>query len=196
MKKLLLLGFVGLAFTGCVIGQQKQIAARNGDIYEYLFSKKSFAAVFDAQVAPYLDPSSREKYSFVDLKIDDPEPLNNDSEAYLELKASSSRSTITIGVNLKKNIETEQVSRLYIPNLNYTGTGYETPDMLEAEGGWKCTSTKSDCGGCKKIREKGAVVGCPCLSGEGYCTFEITGGGGSNWPSWLTALILAILRLS
>jgi len=196
MKRLLLLGMLGLVFTGCVNGQQKLIATRNGESYELLFSKKAFASVFNEQVAPYLDPSSREKYSFVDIRVDDPEPLNNDSEAYLELKASSSRNTITIGVNLKKAIENEQVSRLYIPNLNYAGTTYETPDMIESDGGWKCTSTKSECGGCRKVREKGQVIGCPCLSGDGYCTFETTGGGGGNWPSWLTSIILALLKLA
>src|SRR5689334_19091572 len=70
MKKVILLGLVGLIFSGCVIGQQKLIAKRTGDSYEMVFTKKAFASIWDAEIAPYLDPSSREKYSFVDVKID------------------------------------------------------------------------------------------------------------------------------
>jgi hypothetical protein len=158
-----------------------------------VFSKKEFAAVFDTQIGPFLSDGGQEKFLFEDLLIDDTDPSTSDAHAYLELKASSKRQTITIGINLLKEVVNDQVTRLYISNI--TGNGDVGGNKVAVgDLGWKCTSVRTECGGCRRIRENGIVTGCPCISGEGYCNFETTGGGGNNWPGWLTSFILAILK--
>jgi hypothetical protein len=199
MKRIFLSVMVFAAMAIIAAGQNNMVATRSGDDYVMTISKKNFAAIFDREVAPYLSSSkSSERFVFDDLSIDDPDPSNNGSRAYLVLKASNSKETATIGVTLVKDIVTEQVTRLYIPSLGSMSSemSKEMPTAVSSgDGGWKCSSIKPDCGGCRKVRENGVVVACPCYSGEGTCVFETAGGGGSNWPSWLTALITAILRM-
>ena len=180
---------IAAAFINSMQAQNYLIATRNGDGYDLNISKKAFADIFDAEVAPYIGSGkSTEKFIFEDLSIDDPSPSDNGSVAYLQLKASSSKESVTIGITLLKDIATEQMTRLYLPSLTSNGEA-----VAGGDAGWKCTS-RPECGGCRKVRENGAVVACPCYSGESYCSFEVTGGGGTNWPSWLTSLLNALLR--
>ena len=192
MKKFFLLWSVCISLSGFSIGQDNLIAKRNGDGYEMLVSRKDFTAIFDAEVAPYLNPGSGLKYSLENIAIDDPEPGSYNSHAYFELKAISDRETITVGLQLVKVIDNNMVTRLFVPNI--IASRSQEPDMVTDEAGWKCTSTRIECGGCRRIRENGHVIGCSCGSGEGYCNFETTGGGGNNWPGWLTSIILVLLR--
>ncbi len=192
MKKIFLLTMASLISSVFLNAQNYLIAKRVGSEYEMVISKKAFALVFDEQVGPFLSQGSNQKFIFEDLRIDDPEPSNIDSKAYCEVKASSKRETITVGINLIKEVLNDQTTRLYITNL--IAAGSSTPDRAVAEAGWKCTSIRYECGGCRRTRENGVVVGCPCFTGEGYCNFETSGGGGNNWPGWLTSILLAILR--
>lgn len=196
MRKLILSLLLGTLLLNCTYGQQFLVASGGPDGYQLLISKKDFALRFDRDVAPYLgDGKTQEKFVFEDLFIDDPSPNDNGSHAYLVLKANSDKHTISIGVTLIKNVMTEQVTRLYIPSLTELNELATANSMAGGEAGWKCTSVKTECGGCRRVRENGAVVACPCFSGDGTCNFEITGGGGNNWPSWLTTLITTILRM-
>ena len=192
MKKFFLLAVLSLMCSVFMNAQNYLIAKRSGAEYEMVISKKAFASVFDEQVGPFLSRDGDQKYIFEDLRIDDPEPSNVDSKAYCEVKASSKKETITVGINLLKEVLNDQVTRLYITNL--IAAGSSTPDRAVAEAGWKCTSSGSACGGCRRTRENGAVVGCSCITGEGFCNFETSGGGGNNWPGWLTSILLALLR--
>lgn len=193
MKKFFLLWSIFLSLSGFSIGQNLLIAIRNGEGYEMKVSRKDFAAIFDTQIGPYLNPGSEQKYSFEDMVIDDPAPANENTRAYFEVKAVSKRETITVGVKLLKEIDNDMVTRLYIPNT--VASRSQEPDRFAEEAGWKCTSVRIECGGCRRIRENGQVIGCSCAGGEGYCNFETTGGGGGNWPGWLTSIILALLRI-
>ena len=197
MRNLIFSLLMGLTLANCTYGQQFLIASSGPEGYQLLISKKDFAARFDRDIAPYIgDSKSNEKFQFEDLLIDDPSSSDNGSHAYLVLKASSDIHTISIGVTLIKNVMTEQVTRLYMPGLtDLSGKSGELISMAGGEAGWKCTSAKTECGGCRRVRENGAVVACPCFSGDGNCVFEITGGGGNNWPAWLTTLITTILRM-
>lgn len=196
MRNFILSLLMGLTLANCSYGQQFLIATSGPDGYQLMISKKDFAQRFERDIAPYLgDGKTTEKFSFEDLLIDDPSPADNGSHAYLVLKASSEKHTISIGVTLIKNVMTEQVTRLYIPSLTELNEASTVNSMAGGEAGWKCTSIKTECGGCRRVRENGAVVACPCFSGDGNCTFEITGGGGNNWPAWLTTLITTILRM-
>lgn len=196
MRNFILSLLMGLTLAKGSHGQQFLIASSGPDGYQLMISKKDFAQRFERDIAPYLgDGKTTEKFSFEDLLIDDPTPADNGSHAYLVLKASSEKHTISIGVTLIKNVMTEQVTRLYIPSLTELNEATTVNSMAGGEAGWKCTSIKTECGGCRRVRENGAVVACPCFSGDGNCTFEITGGGGNNWPSWLTTLITTILRM-
>jgi hypothetical protein len=193
MKYLFFLSMIWLSGSCRSLAQDNLIAVRNGGEYELAISKKDFATIFETDIAPVLNAGSDQRYVFEDLQIDDPVPNDLNSHAYVAMRASSKRETVTIGLILIKEVVNEQITRLYIPSLAVINSG--TPDQSAGEAGWKCTSNKSDCGGCRRVRENGVVVACPCVGGDGYCNFEITGGGGNNWPDWLTALILALLRV-
>lgn len=197
MRNLIFSLLMGLTLTNCTYGQQFLVASSGPDGYQLLISKKDFAIRFAHDIAPYIgDGKTNEKFQFEDLLIDDPSPSDNGSHAYLVLKASSDKQTISIGVTLIKNVMTEQVTRLYMPSLSeLTSESATVNSVAGGEAGWKCTSVKTECGGCRRVRENGAVVACPCFSGDGNCVFEITGGGGNNWPAWLTTLITTILRM-
>lgn len=196
MRNLILSLLLGSLLTNCSNAQPFLVAASGPDGYQLLISKKDFAQRFDREIAPYLgDGKTNEKFIFEDLFIDDPSPDDNGTHAYLVLKASSDKHSTSIGVTLIKNIMTEQVTRLYIPSLIELNEASTSNSMSGGEAGWKCTSIKTECGGCRRVRENGAVVACPCFSGDGNCSFEITGGGGNNWPAWLTTMITTILRM-
>ncbi len=169
MKKSSLLWAISLIISFFASGQDNYLVAKqNGEGYDLLISRKSFAAVFDSQIAPYLNPGLGQRYSFQDISIDDPEPGNVNSRAYLEVKAASEGGTVTVGVKLIKDVNTEQVTKLYITKYNsFSG---QTPERMTEEAGWKCTSSNSQCGGCVKIRYEGNIVGCRWVSeGNTFC---------------------------
>lgn len=196
MRNLVLSLLMGILLADCTYAQQFQVATTGGDGYQLLISKRDFATRFDREIAPYLgDGKTTEKFRFEDLLIDDPAASDNGTHAYLVLKASSDKQTISIGVTLIKNVISNRETRLYLPSLGLASEDNITTNMAGGEAGWKCTSSKTECGGCRRVRENGAVVACPCFSGDGNCVFEITGGGGNNWPAWLTTLITTILRM-
>ncbi len=193
MKKFFLIGAFVIALSGGARSQHILIAQRNGDGYELAISEKSFAVLFNSMVVPYLNGGSGQQYTYRDMAIDDPGPADRGAVAYLVVRANSERETVTMGVNLIKEVYSDRATSLYIVNSSTPAGG--GPDRASSDGGWKCTSNRAECGGCRKIRDQGQVVGCACINGEGsYCNFETAGGGGSNWPGWLTSLLLALLR--
>jgi hypothetical protein len=171
-----------------------KIASFSGSGYSWTVTSQAIGEAFETYVNSYLD----QDYSFDNVTIDDANPTNPDSIAYLVISATGTQSegTVTLGLILHKAAgQTEGVVDFFVGDTTYyydVGGG----NLLAEEIGWKCTSTGNPCGGCIRFRQGGHVVGCKCSADQTqYCAFEASGGGGSNFPGWLTSLIIALIGL-
>ena len=168
-----------------------KIATFSGSSFQWVVTSQDIQSVFEHYVVGTLD----EPYGFDNVTIDDDYPTNVDSIAYLVIKANATQSDgkLTLGLRLTK-ATSQQIDGAvdFFVRDSLTCRSLEEND----EVGWKCKSTTQNCGGCIKIKSGGHVVGCHCYANSSnYCEFETTGGGGSNWPAWLTALILGLMSL-
>lgn len=177
--------FLFVLFSNIAISQTHEIAQTTGTVYSLKFDKAEFETIFAAQVAPYINPASEQQYFFDDILIDDPYPADSSSDAYIVLQAHSATEKVSIGLILNKTILSSNNIKLFL-----------TDTTMARAADWKCTSTSQDCGGCNRIRANGHVVGCKCINNQTlYCGFEVTGGNGGNFPSWITSNILALIGL-
>ena len=186
MKQLLTSVF-SLCLFVCAYSQSHELASRSGSgAYVLKFDTMQFARAFAANVAPAMSEQFKQDFVFAGISIDDPNPLDSKVEAYVTVSMHSSTQNITIGLILNKTVLAGGITK-----LNITGTN------VAREGDWKCTSAIKDCGGCKKIRSEGSVVGCKCINDQTkYYNFEVTGGDGGKFPGWISSILTVLLRMA
>ncbi|HEX4876910.1 MAG TPA: hypothetical protein VFV31_09590 [Chitinophagaceae bacterium] len=191
MKKILFLILLSGLFAVSLFGQSAYKLATYSNGYTWTKSNAQIGAALNE----YFNESLSGDYQFTEAMIDDNDPSNLDSIAYLLITATGTKGNgcITFGITLKK-VFSETIDGAIDYEIKDTAA-LRLASGLE-EIGWKCTSTSTQCGGCVKIRQNGVVVACHCYANTStYCNFETTGGGGTNLPSWIIQLVIALIGL-
>lgn len=191
MKKFFFFFFTTIILTSLTVKKtikktpfgSNAIATWNGSSYTLNFSTTAFETWFNEGAVQIFEQA----YTFNEISIDDPDPTNLDSIAYIEIKANATNQSdsIVLLIYMIKTINNDTLT------LNFPD--YEGENLLAVSAGIKCT-TIPNCNGCKKKRDQNGERECPCTNNPSiYCTLERS--SSNNLPAWLSAIVAFLIYL-